>query len=213
MALLSSALRPAAPDGRPERTPRIVPDLRRHRRVPLTLPGRFMRADKQEYTCTLQDISVGGAGIASNVPVEINERIVAYFEHLGGIEAMVTRVYRDGFAVQFKTSAHKREKLAAQITWLINRDEFPEEAGRQHERFGTLGRKARLRTDENITVDVDVLDISASGASVGTAARPPIGAHVFLGSFRAIVRRHHDQGLGLQFEQMQDIEVLRRSLL
>lgn len=210
MSLLSPALRREA---RLSKVPRIVPDLRRHRRVPLLLTGRFMREDRQEYPCELQDISVGGAGIASAVPVQVNERIVAYFEHLGGIEATVTRVYRDGFAVQFKTSAHKREKLAAQITWLINRDAFPEPAGRQHERIGTSGRKARLRTDENITIDVDVLDISSSGASVGTAARTPIGTPVMLGNFKAVVRRHHDQGLGLQFEQMQDVEVLRRSLL
>lgn len=215
MSLLSQTLRATAakPATPTQRTPRIVPDLRRHRRVPLKLAGRFMRADRSEFACELQDISVGGAGISASVPVEINEKIIAYFEHLGGIDATVTRVYRDGFAVQFKTSAHKREKLAAQITWLINRDSFPEEAGRQHERFGTAGRKARLRTNENITIDVDVLDISASGASLGTAARPPIGSSVMIGNFKAIVRRHHDQGVGVQFEHMQDIDVLRRSLL
>ncbi len=139
MALLSPSI------AMPLKTPRIMPDLRRHRRVPFDLTGRFMREDRKEYACTLQDISVGGAGITSPMKVQINERIIAYFEHLGGLEAIVTRVYRDGFAVQFKVSAHKREKLAAQITWLINRDAFPEEAGRQHERFGATGRKARWR--------------------------------------------------------------------
>lgn len=208
MALLSPALHASK-----SKTPRIIPDLRRHRRVPLKLTGRFMREDRQEYACELQDISVGGAGIASDIKVQVNERIVAYFEHLGGLEATVTRVYRDGFAVQFKVSAHKREKLAAQITWLINRDAYPEEAGRQHERFGATGRKARLVTDENITIDVDILDISISGASVGTPARPIIGTQVMLGNFKAIVRRHHEQGLGLQFEQNYDIEVLRQALL
>ncbi|MEQ1716473.1 MAG: PilZ domain-containing protein [Hyphomicrobium sp.] len=207
MALLSPALNAHA------RTPRIVPDLRRHRRVPLFLTGRFMREDRKEYPCELQDISVGGAGIASKITVNVNERIIAYFDHLGGLEATVTRVYRDGFAVHFKVSAHKREKLAAQITWLINRDAFPEEAGRQHERIGTSGRKARLRTDENITIDVDILDVSASGASVGTAARPLIGAPVLLGTLKAVVRRHHAQGIGLQFEEMQDVEMLRQSFL
>ncbi|MCB1485315.1 MAG: PilZ domain-containing protein [Hyphomicrobiaceae bacterium] len=210
MSLLTQEPRAA---GRQPGTPRIVPDLRRHRRVPVALNGRFMREDRKEYTCQVKDISVGGAGLACDVPVEVNERIIAYFDHLGGLEAVVTRVYRDGFAVQFKVSAHKREKLAAQITWLINRDAYPEVASRAHERFGTGGRKARLRTNENITVDVDVLDISVSGASVGTAARPPIGSSVMLGDFRAVVRRHHDQGLGVQFEEMHDIEVLRRSLL
>lgn len=210
MALLSPALK--APAGI-AKTPRIVPDLRRHRRVPLQLSGRFMREDRQEFLCELQDISVGGAGIVSTVTPQVNERIIAYFEHLGGLEATVTRVYRDGFAVQFKVSAHKREKLAAQITWLINRDTFPDEAGRVHERVGTAGRKARLRTDENIIIDVDVLDVSVSGASVATAARPPIGTPVMLGDFNAVVRRHHAQGLGLQFETNQDIEVLRQALM
>ncbi len=190
-----------AQDARANRTaanaPRFVPDLRRHRRVPLKLAGRFMREDRREYPCELQDVSVGGAD----------------FEHLGGLDAIVTRAYRDGFAVQFKITPHKREKLAAQITWLINRDAFPDEEGRLHERIGTSGRKARLRTDENITIDVDVLDISVSGASVGTAARPPIGTPVMLGEFKAVVRRHHAQGLGLQFEETHDIEILRRSLL
>lgn len=210
MALLSPALKPLAGNAK---TPRIVPDLRRHRRVPLHLIGRFMREDRKEYPCELQDISVGGAGISTSALPHVNERIIAYFEHLGGLEATVTRVYRDGFAVQFKVSAHKREKLAAQITWLINREAFPEEAGRQHERVGTVGRKARLRTDEDIIIDVDVLDVSVSGASVGTAARPPIGTPVMLGDFKAIVRRHHAQGIGLQFETNQDIEVLRQALL
>lgn len=210
MALVSPILRAQA---RLERTPRIAPDLRRHRRVPLQLAGRFMRPDRQEYPCEMQDISVGGAGIRSTATVEVNERVIAYFEHLGGLEAMVSRVYRDGFAVQFKITPHKREKLAAQITWLINRDAFPEEAGRQHERFGTSGRKARLRTPENIVIDVDLLDISASGASIGTAARPPIGSSVMLGNFTAVVRRHHDQGFGIQFDEMQDVEALRRGLL
>lgn len=207
MALLS----PLA--AQPAKTPRIVPDLRRHRRVPLVLSGRFMRDNRQEHPCTLQDISVGGAGIIAPVKVAINERVIAYFEHLGGLEAIVTRVYSDGFAVQFKITAHKREKLAAQITWLINRDAFPEEAGRQHERFGMTGRKARLKTPDNITIDVDVLDVSVSGASVGTAAKIPVGTPVILGNFAAIVRRHHDQGLGLQFNETQDINVVRQSLL
>lgn len=206
MALLSPSI------AMPLKTPRIVPDLRKHRRVPVALTGRFMREDRKEYACTLQDISVGGAGITSPMKVTINERLIAYFEHLGGLEAVVTRVYSDGFAVQFRISAHKREKLAAQITWLINREAFPEEVGRQHERFGETGRKAPLKTPDGVTIDVDVLDVSISGASVGTTARIAIDTPVILGNFTAVVRRHHDQGLGLQFTEIQDINAVRQCL-
>ena len=56
--------------------PRIVADLRRHRRVQLTLAGRFMRADRNEYPCQIKDISVGGASVMSDAAAETGERIV-----------------------------------------------------------------------------------------------------------------------------------------
>ena len=184
-------------------------DLRRHRRVPLELAGRFMRANREEYTCQLQDVSVGGAYVACEHPVEMGERIVAYFEHLGGLEGLVTRVLPGGFAFQFKVSEHKREKLAAQVMWLLNRNDFPDELGRQHDRVGTGGRKSTLRFDDGMILDVELLDLSASGASVRTPARPAIGEDVLIGKLRAIVRRHHVDGIGVQFLTVQDQATLR----
>jgi c-di-GMP-binding flagellar brake protein YcgR len=57
---------------------RIVPDRRRHKRVSVTMLGRFMRENKQEYPCSLLDMSVGGAAIMAPVTVEIGEHVVAY---------------------------------------------------------------------------------------------------------------------------------------
>ncbi len=184
-------------------------DLRKHRRLPLQLSGRFMRADRSEYTCRLRDISVGGAAIITPHAPEIGERVVVYLEHLGGLEGTVSRLMPDGFAFAFKVTEHKREKLAAQIMWLINRDEFPEETGRLHERVGTRGRRTTLRVEEGVIIDVELLDVSASGASIGTPARPPIGSLVIAGRTRAIVRRHHGHGIGLQFLSLLSPEALR----
>jgi hypothetical protein len=184
-------------------------DLRRHRRVPLELAGRFMRANREEYTCQLRDISVGGACVAADVEVDVGERIVAYFEHLGGLEGTVTRVMPGAFAFQFKVSDHKREKLAAQVTWLLNRHDFPDELGRQHDRVSTGGRKTTLKFDDGMIIDVELLDLSASGASVRTPACPAIGEEVFLGKLRGIVRRHHADGVGVQFFHLQDQAILR----
>ncbi|RUP10967.1 PilZ domain-containing protein [Hyphomicrobium sp.] len=184
-------------------------DLRKHRRLPLRLSGRFMRADRSEYTCQLRDISVGGAAIITPNAPEIGERVVVYLEHLGGLEGTVSRLTPDGFAFAFKVTEHKREKLAAQIMWLINRDDFPEETGRLHERVGTRGRRTTLRVEEGVIIDVELLDVSASGASIGTPARPPIGSLVIAGRTRAIVRRHHGHGIGLQFLSLLSPEALR----
>jgi PilZ domain len=187
----------------------IAGDLRRHRRVPLDLPGRFMRASRTEHVCELRDISVGGAFVASDEAVDIGERVVAYFEHLGGLEGVVSRKTSAGFAFQFKVSEHKREKLASQIMWLLNRSEFPDEMGRQHERLTTTGRKAPMRFDDGMVIDVELLDLSVSGASVRTPARPAIGEEVVIAKIRSAVRRHHPDGIGLQFLIVQDQASLR----
>lgn len=183
-------------------------DMRRHRRLPLSLAGRFMRADRNEFPCQLENISVGGAAVLSESAPDIGERVVAYFDHLGGIEGSVVRHMPDGFAFAFKVTEYKREKLAAQIMWLVNRGDFPEEAGRLHERIGTRGRRTTLRV-EDVIIDVEVLDLSASGASLGTPARPPLGSFVVAGKSRAIVRRHHEHGIGLQFLTLLSPEALR----
>ncbi|MBA2124801.1 pilus assembly protein PilZ [Hyphomicrobium methylovorum] len=186
-------------------------DSRKHRRLPLTLSGRYMRSDRSEFTCEMKDVSVGGAAVLTPHVPEIGERVVAYFEHLGGVEGIVARLTEGGFAFAFKVTEHKREKLAAQIMWLINREDYPEQAVRLHERVGTRGRRTTLKVDDGVIIDVELLDLSASGASIGTPARPPIGSFVVAGKSRAIVRRHHEHGIGLQFLSLLSPEAMRES--
>ncbi|WP_083567048.1 PilZ domain-containing protein [Hyphomicrobium sp. CS1GBMeth3] len=189
---------------------RIVPDRRRHKRYPLALLGRFMRANKQEFPCRLNDISVGGVSLMAPVEVDIDERIVAYLDELGGIEGVVVRVFDGGFAMSLRVSQHKREKLAAQITWLVNKDELGNSFGRRHHRISVPNKTSTLRLADGTTVDCRVLDVSLSGASIGTDARPPIGEEVMFGKLRCKVMRYHDRGIGVQFLDIPDPEALRR---
>ena len=186
-------------------------DARRHRRVELSLLGRLMRANKQEYPCRLIDISVGGAALQSPVTPPVGERIVAYFDHIGGIEGHVVRGMDGGFAMELVATQHKREKLAAQITWLINRDELGGVAdSRHHERTSLRSKTASLKLDEGVVIQVSVVDISMSGASIATEARPPLGAEVKLGKMRGRVVRHHPDGIGVQFIDIQQPEAMRK---
>lgn len=182
---------------------RTVPDRRRHKRIIVELPGRFMRANKQEHPCRLIDISAGGAAIKlmSPVPVTQGERVVAIFDHVGAVEGTIAREFDGGFALKLASSQHKREKLAAQLTWLANRSELGGAEERQHERIAPQKRLQKLHLSEGIVIECQVLDISISGASIGTKARPEIGTEVTLGEqkLRARVMRHHAQGFGVQF--------------
>lgn len=185
-------------------------EQRRHKRVALTLLGRFMRANRHEYPCKLNDISVGGAAINSPVAVEFGERIVVYFDHVGGLEGSVVRVFEGGFAMQFKMTAHKREKLAAQLTWLINRDLFSGIDQRRHERQSAGHPSKSVVLDDGQTLVCDVVDVSISGASLKMQFRPPIGSSLMLGRMRGRVMRHHGDGIGIQFIDKQEPESLRR---
>ncbi len=184
-------------------------DRRRHKRVDLTLLGRFMRANKQEYPCKLHDISVGGAAVMAPVEVEMGERIVAYFDQLGGLEGAVSRIFEGGFAIKLAATQHKREKLAAQLIWLINRSELTPEDQRQHERIVPTNVESMLKLDEGIVIPCKVLDVSISGASIGTEARPQIGNEVMLGKLRGVVVRHHKDGIGIRFRDIQNPTALR----
>jgi hypothetical protein len=202
----------SAPDPRQRAVaaPWIEPDRRRHKRVALSLLGRFMRANKQEYPCRLNNISVGGAAIISPVAVEVGEHIIAYFDHLGGLEGSVVRTFEGGLAIKFQATQHRREKLAAQIVWLVNQKEFDGSTQRRHERFRTANKTSNLKLADGAVTQVHVLDVSISGASVGTEVRPPVGSEVVLGRLRARVARHHSEGLGLEFLDTQNPDAGRR---
>ncbi len=198
-----AAMDPAAGEPQP------IFDQRRHKRVHLTLLGRFMRANRHEYPCKLNDISVGGAAISAPVAVEEGERIIVYFDYIGGLEGSVVRLFDGGFAMQFKITAHKREKLAAQLTWLINRDTLSG-VERRHERFPGAERTKTVVLDSGETFDCEVVDVSISGASLKTDKRPSFGSGLTLGRLRGRVVRHHDHGIGVQFIDIQEPEALRR---
>ncbi len=191
---------------------RVAPDRRRHKRIAVELLGRFMRGNKQEHPCKLIDISAGGAAIKpmSSVTLEIGERLVAFFDHIGGIEGTVVREFEGGIAFKLAATQHKREKLAATLTWLANRSELDGADERRHDRIAPSSGRQQLQLAEGITIECQVLDISVSGASIGSPARPELGTEITLGKLRARVVRHHPQGFGVQFMDAQNQVTLRR---
>jgi hypothetical protein len=194
----------------PATGPRSAQDRRRHKRYPLSLIGRFMRADRHEFACRMIDVSIGGAAFATPVQLELGEQIIAYIDELGGLEGVVSRLFEGGFAMEFKATRHKREKLAGRITWLINRSEIEGLEERVHERVAPANPQNTLRLPDGLTLRVNLLDVSLSGASIATEARPAIGTEVALGKLRARVMRHHDRGIGVRFLDIQEPEALRR---
>ena len=187
-----------------------APNCDRYKKYSVTLLGRFMRQTKHEYPCKLDEISVGGASIMSPVTVDVGERIIAYFDHIGGIEGKVVRVFEGGFDVEIIATQHKRQKLAAQITWLINRDDLPGVEARRHQRFVVSDKPSAIKLSDGTEVECRVQDVSISGASIAVEPRPPVGSKIMLGRLKSVVVRHHEAGVGVQFVDIQEPEALRK---
>lgn len=190
--------------------PRIVPDRRRHKRVPVTLSGRFMTEDKQEHFCEVVNMSPGGMALRAAVSAEPGERIVAYLDNFGRLEGTVARTFDGGFAIEINASAQKRERIANLLTWYSNRDYLGGEE-RQHDRFEPRLTAQKLMLPNGDVHDCRVIDVSMSGASLAARVKPPLDSVVMLGRLRGKVVRHHDQGFGVQFAELQDPDSLART--
>lgn len=193
--LRSSA--PSQPFG-PEPSEHRGPDRRRYPRFALSLPGRFMRPDKLDYPCRLKDISVGGAAFITPTQPTVGEKIIVYLMHLGGLEGAVVRRTNDGFAMTITATQRKRDNLAARIQLLINKTDLAETDERISPRTSTTGF-ATLMLGDGTVLECPMLDVSGSGVSIVTPIKPAVGAEVILSNERAVVVRHHEEGVAVEF--------------
>ena len=176
-------------------------DNRRHARVKLSLLGRYMLNNRQEYPCQTVDFSPGGLALVAPVRGAIGERIVCYFEHIGRIEGEVVRHTAPGFAMVINATPRKRDKLASQLTWLANRHELGLPEDRTHERIVPVHKTVNLQLDEGIALKGRLIDVSLSGAGIAVDVRPTIGLGLIVGSTPARVVRHFKDGIAVQFNR------------
>jgi PilZ domain len=191
--------------------PKIVPDRRRHRRVPVRVFGRFMRDDKQEYPCEVINMSAGGMALLSPVSCADQERIVAYLDKFGRIEGVVVRSFEGGFAVRIAASPAKYEKIANSLTWITNEGALGLTDERRYERVAVANPSSKLILPNGEVHACKVIDVSLSGASIAINVQPPVNTMVILGRMRGRVVRHHDRGIAVQFAVLQDPDSLARS--
>lgn len=188
--------------------PKILPlaqERRRHQRVKVNLLGRYMLADRREFPCQVIDMSPGGMAVVAPVAGNPGERVIAYVDHLGRIEGRIARVIENGFAMTISATVRKRDKLAAQLTWLANRQILNLPEDRRHGRFTPRNSLARLIQPNGTNVTCRIIDLSQSGAAVALAPdlRPPVGAMVTLGKTQGRVVRHIEDGFAVEFTRLQ----------
>lgn len=186
----------------------IFDERRNYQRVDVDLLGRFMLESMKEYPCRIENMSPGDAAVLSSVAPREGERVILYVDHVGRLEGAVTRLFAGGFAVSLRASDRKREKLAAQLTWLANRHELALPEDRRHERILPQKNEVDMALADGRIYKARLIDLSLSGAAVSSDVRPAIGSRIVLGTMSARVVRHLEGGFAVEFTALQTRETI-----
>ncbi len=187
-------------------------DQRRFQRVRVNLLGRYMLADRREFPCQVLNMSPGGMELAAPVSGMEGERVVAYVDHLGRLEGGIVRVTSTGFAMTISATPRKRDKLAAQLTWLANRHILGLPEDRRHDRIVPENSRTMVTMPNGTTLTCRIVDMSLSGASVSSQVVPPVGTPITLGKVQGRVVRHIEGGFAVEFARLQHPDSLAESV-
>ncbi|HEY1309432.1 MAG TPA: PilZ domain-containing protein [Pseudolabrys sp.] len=192
----------------------LAEERRRHQRVKVNLLGRYMLADRREYPCQVVNMSPGGIALAAPVIGEPGERVIAYVDHLGRLEGKIARQLDNGFAMTIEATLRKRDKLAAQLTWLANRHILNLPEDRRHGRFIPRKAMARMILPNGNNVTCRVIDLSESGAAIAISPelRPAVGTMVTIGKTQGRVVRHIEDGFAIEFTRLQHPDSIEENL-
>ena len=179
-----------------------IRERRRYRRMPIALTGRLLDTAGREHDCRTADMSPGDVRIAATTLPTIGERVVIYLEGFGRVSGKVARKCGEGeVAVIFDFSAHKREKIAEQLTLAVNRDLGIEETPRV---ISDGAQQLRLEFETGEAYVGEVVDFSLAGVSIKSKRPPPlIGVWVRVGNVYGRVARLIDAGFAIDFEPRQ----------
>lgn len=192
--------------------PNSATAARAFQRVSVNLGGRLMLADFEEYPCIALEMSPGEVEFECMARPRINERVIAYMDNLGRLEGTVTELSSSGFTMILQATERKREKLAAQLTWLANKHELGLPEDRRHDRLTPRQINTEIVLEDGRRYACRLMDLSLSGAAVDIDIRPPLGTVLRLGNMRGKVVRHFMEGVALEFDTVQSRETLREFL-
>src|SRR5260370_28007459 len=202
MALMQKSQAPAS----------MTEERRRFQRVKVHLLGRYMLQDRREFPCQVINMSPGGLALLAQGIGSVGERVVAYLDHIGRVEGKITRIIDNGFAMTVSATPRKRDKLAAQLTWLANRDILNLPEDRRHDRIVPRNPIAVLTLEDGTKMTCRLIDLSLSGAAIAAENRPALKSHVMLGKVQARVVRNLEDGLAIEFVHEQHVDTLEDSV-
>ena len=187
-------------------------ERRRHQRVRVNLLGRYMLADRREFPCQVVNMSPGGIALIAPVSGNVGDRVIAYVDHLGRLEGQIARPLQNGFAMTIAATPRKRDMLAAQLTWLANRQILGLPEDRRHDRIVPRNPRSTMILPDGKAIVCRIVDMSLSGAAIASEFRPEVGMLITLGKTQSRVVRHIENGFAVEFTRMQHPDFLEENV-
>lgn len=183
-------------------------DRRRHRRVQWSVRVRGLTGEGEEFSCNTVDVCAGGLRINLARPLSQGDNLVLYIDDIGRVEGVVARVLNEiGYAVQFNVPPRKRDKIADQLTWLINKDRLGLTDEREAERRPGGGQVIAVY-GKGMQIACAVADVSIFGVALKTAGpRPMIGDRVQIGERAGTCVRYIEGGFAVDFRTLHGTDI------
>jgi len=177
-------------------------EQRSSERVPVRLAGKlFVPAEEITLDCTIINLSVGGAGIHCPEPPPLDCFVVLYIDKFGRFEGVTTRYVEGELGLKFVCKEAKRQRLEQDLAAYVADGMTGVTRLRRHRRDAAPVQIDYFTMGDGCEAPCKLMDISLQGALLKTKARPAIGEIIQLGQTRGWVVRHHDEGIGVQFQQ------------
>ena len=180
-------------------TATAILERRRHARIELRLPGRYLIENIGEFPCETIDVSPGGLRLKGPKLGPWGARVVAYIDGLGRVEGNIVRKSRGWFAISIRALPFKEDRLANKIDWLAQRSSEDGFDRRGAPRLEEDDQNVVLRTQDGREYAGELLDISVDGAAFLVDAPLRVDQTVRLGAQVAKVIHLFAGGAAVKF--------------
>ena len=171
-------------------------ERRRHARVKMELPARYLTPDGEEAEGVTVDFSPAGVRFRAAKRLSPGVEIIAYVRDLGRLQGRIVRTTEDGFVLAIAGSERKAERLAEKIAWLKpegvqDRRLFPRVSG--------AGAMIEVRGADGRNQIAPIIDMSAGGIAFETELALKVGDRIEIGDQTGVVVRVFKGGVAAKF--------------
>lgn len=162
--------------------------------------GRTMFENGNEIPCQTIRISPDTIEVQCAGKPKKNEKVIFYIDEIGRIEGEVKNVMNDKFNANVIATDSRKEKLFKKMKWVKLNQKNKVEDKRKDKRIMPRQPYWEMKIEQtNQKMNVQIIDISLSGAFVECQKALRVGTRVILGGIKGRVVRKDEKGVAIEF--------------